>query len=78
LLTLISAIVLPLSFITGLLGVNVGGIPLHDSRWAFPLLCLFLIGMAGFQYWIAKRMHWLPRQDPRVRRRGTRPRRRAA
>lgn len=77
-LTLISAIVLPLSFITGLLGVNVGGIPLHDSRWAFPLLCLVLIGIAVLQYWIAKRLHWLPRQDPSVRRRRTRLRRRAA
>jgi zinc transporter len=77
-LTLISAVVLPLSFITGLLGVNVGGIPLHDSRWAFPLLCAFLIGIAVLQYWIARRMHWLPRQDPGVRRRRARLRRRAA
>lgn len=77
-LTLISAIILPLSFITGLLGVNVGGIPLHDSRWAFPLLCALLIGIAVTQYGIARRMHWLPRQDPGVRRRRGRLRRRAA
>jgi len=65
-LTLISAIILPLSFITGLLGVNVNGIPLRDSRWAFPLLCALLVGLAMFQYWIAKRLHWLPRQGRRL------------
>ena len=67
-LTLISAIFLPLSFMTGLLGVNIGGIPLREAGYAFPLLCLFLIVLAGGQYWIAKRLHWLPRQDPRMRR----------
>jgi len=46
--------------------------------WAFPLLCAFLIGIAVLQYWIARRMHWLPRQDPGVRRRRARLRRRAA
>jgi zinc transporter len=66
-LTLISVIILPLSLVTGLLGVNVAGIPLRDSRWAFPLLCLVLIGLAMFQYWVAKRLRWLPRQDPRLR-----------
>jgi len=34
-LTILSAIMLPLSFVTGLLGVNIGGIPARDRPWAF-------------------------------------------
>jgi zinc transporter len=68
-LTLISAVLLPLSFFTGLLGVNIGGIPLRDSRWAFWLLCAFLAALAVAQYWLVKKLRWLPRQDLRLRRR---------
>jgi zinc transporter len=60
-LTLISAIVLPLSFLTGLLGVNIGGIPLRDAPWAFGLLCVVLVGLAFAQYKVAQRLGWLPR-----------------
>jgi zinc transporter len=68
-LTLVSATLLPLSFITGLLGVNIGGIPLRESRWAFWILCMFLIAMAMGQYWVVKKLRWLPRQDLRLKRR---------
>jgi zinc transporter len=66
-LTLISAIFLPLSFVTGLLGVNVGGVPLRETSWAFWILCIFLIGLAFAQWWVAKRFNWLPRRDPRMK-----------
>jgi zinc transporter len=66
-LTLISAIILPLSFLTGLLGVNIGGIPMRDSPWAFALLCGVLILLGFGQYKIAQRLHWLPRQDLQLR-----------
>jgi zinc transporter len=71
-LTLISAVLLPLSFVTGLLGVNIGGIPLRDSPWAFWLLCLLLGVIAVGQYILAKRMRWLPGQSSRFGRRGPR------
>lgn len=60
LLTLISAILLPLSLITSLLGVNVGGIPFTRQRWAFPMLCLVLaaIGLAGYRFALSRA--WLP------------------
>jgi zinc transporter len=61
-LTLISAILLPLSFIASLLGVNIGGIPLRESRWGFLILCVFLVALAILQYKLVKRMRWLPRQ----------------
>jgi zinc transporter len=60
-LTLISVITLPLSFITGLLGVNIGGLPFRDSSWAFAALCLLLIGVALMQIIIARRLRWIPR-----------------
>ncbi len=34
-LAIVSAIFLPLSFVTGLLGINVGGVPGIDNPWAF-------------------------------------------
>lgn len=68
-LTLISAIILPLSFLTGLLGVNIGGIPMRESPWAFAVLCAVLILIGFGQYKLAQRLHWLPRQDLELRRR---------
>jgi zinc transporter len=68
-LTLISAIILPLSFLTGLLGVNIGGIPMRESPWAFAVLCAVLVLLGFGQYKLAQRLHWLPRQDPHLQRR---------
>lgn len=49
-LSLIAGIFLPLGFLTGLLGVNVGGIPGTESPLAFTLLCvsLLVVGVAEF------------------------------
>lgn len=61
LLTSISAIVLPLSFITGLMGVNVGGVPLRQPGWAFVALCGFLVLLAVGQFLVIRRLRWVPR-----------------
>ncbi|RKH21000.1 hypothetical protein D7Y13_36900 [Corallococcus praedator] len=50
LLTIISGVFLPLSFITGLLGVNLGGIPGTEWRGAFLLLVLVLIVLAVMEW----------------------------
>jgi zinc transporter len=49
-LTVFAAVFLPLTFITGLLGVNLGGIPGDGDPRAFLVLCLMLIvlGALGF------------------------------
>jgi len=39
LLTIVATIALPLGLITGLLGINVGGIPLADSAAGFAVVC---------------------------------------
>jgi zinc transporter len=51
----IAAIFLPLSFVTGLLGINVGGIPGAESRLGFPLvvvgMLLVAVGLLLFFRW---------------------------
>lgn len=54
-LSLVAAIFLPLGLITGLLGINVGGLPGADSPWAFWVVCGMLGLLAVFQWWFFKR-----------------------
>jgi len=56
---LIAAIFLPLGLLTGLLGINVGGIPGANNNLAFVLVCLLLVGLAALQAWVLRRRHWL-------------------
>lgn len=57
-LSLVTALFLPLSFVTGLLGVNVGGIPARDVDWAFWALCGVFVVMAAGQYVLLRRLRW--------------------
>jgi zinc transporter len=58
-LSIITAVFLPLGFVCALLGVNVGGVPLQKDDWAFWALCaMFLVGVAA-QLWIFKKRGWL-------------------
>jgi len=58
-LSIVAAIFLPLGLLTGLLGINVGGIPGAENRWAFTLVVLILIGIAiGLLFWF-KKIKWL-------------------
>jgi zinc transporter len=59
LLTVVAALFLPLGFVTGLLGINVGGMPGVDSAWAFGLVCLLLIGLGALEIWLLRRLRWL-------------------
>jgi len=58
LFSVIAAIFLPTSFLTGLLGVNVGGIPGTESPIAFALFCLGLVGIFAVEFWILKRLQF--------------------
>lgn len=57
-LTLIATVFLPLTFITGLLGINVGGIPGNEpnNRWAFWIVCGGLGGLAIVTFFILARI----------------------
>jgi zinc transporter len=60
-LSVMTAVFLPLGFVCSLLGVNVGGVPLQGASWAFWALCgVFVVGVA-IQLWIFKLRGWLGR-----------------
>lgn len=58
-LSIISAIFIPLTFLTGLLGINVGGIPGANSNKAFYIFVLILILVVFFQYLFFKKRKWI-------------------
>lgn len=57
-LSVIAAIFLPLGFLTGLLGINVGGIPGADNSHAFYLFCGILLFLVICQIVIFKKLKW--------------------
>jgi zinc transporter len=58
-IAVVAFIFLPLTFITGLLGMNVGGIPLANDPWGFWIVCgLCLVMGLGVAAWFARR-NWL-------------------
>lgn len=57
-LSVIAAIFLPLGFLTGLLGINIGGIPGAENENAFALFSLGLTVLVGVQVWIFKKLEW--------------------
>lgn len=58
-LSIVSTVFLPLSFLTGLLGINVGGIPGAENKSAFLIFCLILSGIGAIQFWIFKIKKWV-------------------
>ncbi len=58
-LAIVAAIFLPLGLVTGLLGINVGGIPGTQNEFAFAFVSIFLIAFAFAQYLIFKRKRWI-------------------
>ncbi len=58
-LSIVAGVFLPLGFLTGLLGINVGGIPGTNNPWAFTVFCVLLVAIAGGQTWLFKRMRWM-------------------
>ena len=59
LLSVVAAIVLPPSFVAGLLGINVKVIPFSEHPWAFAIVCGALIGVAAIQFWVFRRLKWI-------------------
>lgn len=57
-LSIIAAIFLPLGFLTGLLGINVGGIPGAENSLSFWIFSAFLILVVALQTYIFKRNKW--------------------
>lgn len=57
-LALISGIFLPFGFVTGLFGINVGGIPGTNNSSGFFVFCGVLLGLLVAQIVIFKRLKW--------------------
>ena len=58
-LTIIAAIMLPLTFITGLLGMNVAGIPGAGDDGAFLIVCGVIALFGVVQLWIFHKLKWI-------------------
>ena len=58
-LSMVAAIFLPLGFLTGLLGINVGGIPGTESPLAFAVVCVITVGIVAAQVVVFRRMGWM-------------------
>jgi zinc transporter len=58
LLTIVSAIVLPLGLIAGLLGMNVGGLPGTSNPSGFIIVSVLMILIVVAEYWYFKRKGW--------------------
>ena len=57
-ISVIAAIFLPLSFLTGLLGINVGGMPGVDSSVAFWITCAIMVGLLVIELWLFRKLKW--------------------
>lgn len=55
-LTVIAGLFLPISFVTGLLGINVGGVPAAESPFGFAGVSLILAAIVVFEIWLFKKM----------------------
>jgi zinc transporter len=58
-LSLVAAIFLPLGFLTGLLGINVGGMPGADEPLAFWIVCGVCVAFSILLAAIFRRLKWL-------------------
>lgn len=58
-LSIVAAIFLPLGFLTGLLGINVGGMPGVDDSDAFWITCAALVVLLVAELLFFRKMKWL-------------------
>jgi magnesium transporter len=58
-LTMISTIFIPLSFIAGVYGMNFTFMPEIDEPWAYPLVWLSFLAVGGSMVYFFRRRGWL-------------------
>ena len=58
-LSIVAAIFLPLGFFTGLLGINVGGMPGADNGWAFWVVCGICVTVVVWEVLLFRKKRWL-------------------
>ncbi len=57
-LSIVAMIFMPLTLVSGMLGMNVGGIPGDKSPWGFAIVSSVFIVVVALEIWIAKRLKW--------------------
>ncbi len=58
-LAAVTVIFSPLTLLTGLLGMNVSGIPFAENGAAFWIVCAVVLAMGLGALWLMRRRHWL-------------------
>ena len=58
-LSVVAAIFLPLGLVTGLWGINLGGIPGQDNDWGFAIFTGGLLAVGGIMVWVLRRRRLL-------------------
>lgn len=58
-LSMVAAMFMPLTFLTGLLGINVGGIPGAENKQAFLWVCYILAAIGLVLYFIFRKRKWM-------------------
>lgn len=64
-LTIISTIFIPLTFLVGVYGMNFHHMPELDVRWAYPALWGVMAAVAGSMWLYFRRKGWVDGQEPR-------------
>lgn len=59
LLTVLAALLLPPSLLTGLFGINVGGMPGVDSGWAFAAIAILIPVLAVVEFVALRWLRWI-------------------
>jgi len=57
-MSLAAVMFLPMSFVTSLLGINVGGIPGADSPYGFAIVCIALAVVFLAQWFVLRRLRF--------------------
>lgn len=57
-LSMIAGVFLPISFLTGVFGINIGGMPGVDDGNAFWIFCSVLAGIAFFEFLLLRRLRF--------------------
>jgi len=58
-LSIVAAIFLPLSFLTGLMGMNVAGLPGTENPWSFWILVLLMLLVTALILVSVRARRWL-------------------
>ncbi len=58
-LTVVAAILLPPSLLTGLFGINVGGMPGVDNEWSFAIIVVGIVIIAVVEFFVLRWLKWI-------------------